>query len=93
MTLTDLLTAQLTDLFRIGLIIALVFTTTRNAAVTGKVIPLLAGVMFVAVIIPATMQTSSPDPLWRLAAVGIAANLIILAIVLAAMAALARLRR
>lgn len=93
MTLTDLLTAQLTDLFRIGLIIALVFTTTRNAAVTGKVIPLLAGVIFVAVIIPATMQTSSPDPLWRLAAVGIAANLIILAIVLAAMAALARLRR
>ena len=92
MTLTDLLTAQLTDLFRIGLIIALVFTTTRNAAVTGKVIPLLAGVIFVAVIIPATMQTSSPDPLWRLAAVGIAANLIILAIVLAAMAALARLR-
>ena len=93
MTLNDLLTAQLTDLFRIGLIIALVFTTTRNAAVTGKVIPLLAGVIFVAVIIPATMQTSSPDPLWRLAAVGIAANLIILAIVLAAMAALARLRR
>ncbi|MBC7675946.1 MAG: hypothetical protein H7173_07820 [Rhodoferax sp.] len=93
MTLTDLLTAQLTDLFRIGLIIALVFTTTRNAAVTGKVIPLLAGVIFVAVIIPATMQTSSPDPLWRLAAVGIAANLIILAIVLAGMAALARLRR
>ena len=92
MTLTDLLTAQLTDLFRIGLIIALVFTTTRNTAVTGKVIPLLAGVIFVAVIIPATMQTSSPDPLWRLAAVGIAANLIILAIVLAAMAALARLR-
>ena len=93
MTVTDLLTAQLTDLFRIGLIAALVFTTTRNAAVTGKVIPLLAGVIFVAVIIPATMQTSGPDRLWRLAAVGIVANLISRALVLAAMAALARLRR
>ena len=93
MTVTDLLTAQLTDLFRIGLIIALVVTTARNAAITGKIVPLIAGVVFVAVIIPATMQTASGDPLWRLAAVGIAANLIILSIVLAAMAALARLRR
>lgn len=93
MPVTDLLFAQLTDLFRIGLIIALVFTTARNAAVTGRVIPLIAGVFFVAIIIPATLQASGPDPLWRLAAVGVAANLIILAIVLAATAAFARFRQ
>ena len=82
MPMTDILTAQLTDLFRIGLIVALVYTTMRNAAITGRVLPLACGVLFVAVIIPATMQTSSAEPLWRLVAVGLVANVIILAVVL-----------
>jgi formate-dependent nitrite reductase membrane component NrfD len=93
MPLIDLLTSQLTDLFRIGLIIALVITTARNQAVTGNVIPLIAGVVFVAIIIPATMQTAATDPLWRLAGVGVVANLIILAGVLAIRAVILRARR
>ena len=51
MTLTDLFLAQLADPFRIGLLIALIATTQRTVAATGKVIPLLAGIVFVAVLI------------------------------------------
>ena len=90
---TDLLATQLTDLFRIGLIIALVITTARNAAITGKILPLIAGVIFVAVIIPATMQSAGVDPLWRLAVIGVVANVIILAVVLAIWSAVVRFRR
>ena len=90
---TDLLATQLTDLFRIGLIFALVITTTRNAAITGKILPSIAGVIFVAVIIPATMQSAGVDPLWRLAVIGVVANVIILALVLAIWSAVLRFRR
>ena len=93
MPLIDILTGQLSDLFRIGLIIALVITTTRNAAVTGKIIPLIAGVVFVAVIIPVTLQTATAEPLSRLIAVGIGANLILLAAVMALFELLQRLRK
>jgi hypothetical protein len=92
MPLIDILTMQLTDLFRIGLIIALVFTTLRNAAITGRILPLAAGVLFVAVIIPATMQTGSAEPLWRVVAVGVIANSIILAVVLGLWTAYQRFR-
>lgn len=93
MPLIDILIGQLSDLFRIGLIIALVITTTRNAPVTGKIIPLIAGVVFVAVIIPVTNQTAPAAPLWPLIAVGIAANLILLAAVLGLFALLQRVRK
>ena len=82
MPLTEILTSQLTDLFRIGLIVALIITARRTAEATGWWLPLAFGVAFVAVIIPSTMQTQSVEPLWRLAAVGVVANLIILAAVL-----------
>lgn len=85
----DLFISQLTDPFRIGLIVALVLTTLRNAGVSGMVVPLLAGLVFVAVIIPATMQGGA-DPL-RIA-VGLGANLVILAVVLGIRALALRLR-
>lgn len=92
MPLIDILTAQLTDLFRIGLMIALIITARRNIAATGWVLPLIFGVIFVAVMIPATLQTQIAEPLWRLAAVGVVANLIILAVALGLYAAFKRLR-
>ena len=73
-----LLQSQLTDIFRIGLIVALIATTLRTEGVTGRIIPLLAGVVFVAVIIPTTMQTSDTPPLMQRIGVGVVANLIIL---------------
>jgi hypothetical protein len=79
---TDLIQSQLLDPFRIGLIVALVFTMVRTRAATGTVVPLAAGVVFVAVILP---MTTAPAGVTLTDAVlaGLASNLIILAIVLA----------
>ncbi len=68
MDLYDVFLAQLTDPFRIGLVIALMLTMLRTAAVTGKVVPLIAGVVFIAVLIPTTLQTGQGD---LLAAIGV----------------------
>lgn len=73
--------SQLADPFRIGLIIALALTADRTAAVTGGILPVLLGVLFVAVIIPTTMPTNQEIPLWQLIGLGIIANLILLALV------------
>lgn len=76
----DLLQSQLTDLFRIGLIAALIATTLRTEGVTGRTIPLMAGVVFVAVIIPMTMQTGNDIPIMQRIGVGVVANLILLGV-------------
>ena len=90
--LTDLLLSQLTDLFRIGLIIALVVTMRRTAAVTGRVLPLILGVVFVAVMIPATLPRGSAT-LADAVLAGLISNSIILVPVLALAALITRLRR
>lgn len=92
MPVTEILTTQLTDLFRIGLMIALIITARRNEAATGWVLPLIFGVIFVAVMIPMTLQTQTTESLWRLAAVGVVANLIILAAVLGVYAVIKKFR-
>ena len=90
--MTDLVLSQLTDLFRIGLIIALVVTMHRTAAVTGRVLPLVLGVLFVAAMLPATMPSASASRTDAILA-GLVSNTIILAVVLVAAGLIARLRR
>ena len=90
--MTDLVLSQLTDLFRIGLIIALVVTMYRTAAVTGHVLPLALGVVFVAVMLPATLPSSSASLADAILA-GLISNSIILVSVLALAALIRRLRR
>ncbi len=51
----DLINSQLTDPFRIGLLIALFLTMLRTRAASGTMLPLAAGIVFVAVIVPTTM--------------------------------------
>ncbi len=87
----DLVQSQLLDPFRVGLIIALVATMVRTRAATGQVLPLVLGVIFVAVILP---STSPPVGVSLTDAVlaGLASNLIILAIVLALALVYRRLR-
>jgi hypothetical protein len=92
MPLTDLLLQQLADPFRIGLIVALVFTAVRTQPVTGTVVPLLAGLLFVAVIIPSTISPPGADGFWPAVATGLVANTILLAVVLAVRALVLRLR-
>ena len=87
----ELVQTQLLDPFRIGLIVALVFTMARTSAVTGRVIPLALGVVFVAVMLPST----NPPPaasLTEAILAGLVSNLIILGIVLALALLVRRLR-
>lgn len=88
----DLVQSQLTDPFRIGLIIALVFTMLRTRTTTGSLIPLAAGVVFVAVILPSTMPSGTAGLVDAILA-GLVSNLIILGIVLVGWTLVARLRR
>ena len=90
--MTDLVLSQLSDLFRIGLIVALVVTMRRTAPVTGRVIPLFLGVAFVAVMIPVTMPSTSSRSGDAIIA-GLISNSIILAFVLACAELIARARR
>ena len=81
----DLLAAQLIDPFRIGLLVMLLLTTRRTLAHTGRVVPLLLGAIFVAVLIPTALGQGAV-PLWQAIMTGLAANIVILAVLLAAWA-------
>ena len=92
MDLSALLVQQFTDIFRLGLLAGLVYTTERTRQQTGVLLPLVAGVVFVAVIIPSTMPR--PDvPLWHAVAVGVAVNAVIVAVFWLAWQAFVRARR
>lgn len=79
MDYTTLFTTQLTDLFRVGLLAALIYTTENTRAQTGVVIPLLAGIVFVAVIIAMTMPIAGV-PMSQAIISGLAANACLLAV-------------
>jgi len=83
---------QVTDIFRIGMILFLVLTAARTAPATptraGSAAPLTLGVLFIAVLIPLTFHRGAPDLLPRIL-LGIPVN----AILLLAMLGLIRLWR
>ncbi|GAB1363085.1 hypothetical protein MASR1M32_23210 [Rhodobacter sp.] len=83
MSLPQLVLAQLEDPFRIILIVGLVITMIRTRAQTGTLVPLAAGVVFVAVIIPSTLGTRLAEPFWLQVGAGLIANLVILGVVMA----------
>lgn len=84
MTNSEILLSQLTDPFRLGLIVALVVTMLRTEAVTGRWIPLAAGIVFVAVILPLTTARGLVEgAMGQTIALGIVANLVLLALVMA----------
>lgn len=93
MTLGQLLVAQLTDPFRIVLLIGLVYTMLRTRPVTGTLVPLASGVAFVAIIIPVTLATGMAEPLWRQIAAGLLSNSVILGILLGAYTLYTRARK
>lgn len=90
--MSELVLSQLTDVFRIGLIIGLVFTMRKTAVVTGRVLPLALGVVFLAVMLPATMPSPSVSFANAIFA-GLVSNTIILALVLGVDWLIARVRR
>ena len=87
--MVELIQSQLADPFRIGLVVALVATMYRTRAATGTVVPLVAGVVFVAVILPATQGAAD---LTRSVLAGLVSNAIILGIVLALVVIIRRIR-
>ena len=92
MDLSNLILSQLADPFRIGLMVALVITMLRTQRATGVYLPLAAGVLFVAVIIPSTTLTVLTQPLWQIVAVGVVSNVIILAVIMVVWTVYKRLR-
>ena len=83
MTNSEILLSQLTDPFRLGLIVALVVTMLRTEPVTGRWVPLAAGVLFVAAILPMTTAPAGDGMLAQVISLGIVANLVLLALVMA----------
>jgi len=89
MNVADLLLSQLLDPFRIGLLLALIFTARNTAATMGMAVPVALGVVFVAVLIPLTTQSDAPKA--AAIGVGLIANAVLVGIMLAAWAAWRRL--
>jgi hypothetical protein len=79
MEITTLLLQQFTDVFRLGLLVGLIYTTVRTRQQTGVLVPLLAGVIFVAVIIPSTMPVSGVSYL-QAVTTGIFVNAVVVAV-------------
>lgn len=77
--MTELLTAALTDPFRIILLAGLVLTQRRTAAATGVFLPLALGCVFVAVLLPLTMGFGAAAGLPIAIGTGLIANVILLA--------------
>ncbi|MGQ0566070.1 MAG: hypothetical protein ACT4OK_13510 [Gemmobacter sp.] len=93
MTVTELLVSQATDPFRIGLMAALVFTTFRQRAATGLVLPLALGAVFFAVLLPTVMVVGSTVPVTTQIATGLVVNAGWIAVMVAAWTAFRRFRR
>lgn len=81
MDLLDILLAQLTDPFRIGLLVALLLTTFSTIRATGTVVPLVLGAIFVAVLIPTAFASAEIAKAASIG-VGLVSNAIILGILL-----------
>jgi hypothetical protein len=82
MTLTQTFITQMTDPFRLGMLVILFVTMMRTKGTTGTFVPLAAGAVFVAVLIPMTLQQIAVGPeLYRSAGLGLVANALILVVI------------
>lgn len=89
---TEIVEAQLTDLFRLALVLGLIYTMQRTREVTGTWVPLAAGIVFVAVVIPMTMPATIAAPFWMQVAAGLVSNSMLAAAGLAVWRAFSRLK-
>ena len=92
MDISALLVEQFTDVFRLGLLAGLIYTTERTRPQTGVLVPLIAGVVFVAIIIPATMPLPGVSQLTAIAS-GLAVNAVIVGLFWLAWQAISKSRR
>jgi hypothetical protein len=80
MDIVTLLTSQVTDIFRMGLLVGLFFTIQNTKAQTGYVVPIIAGLIFVAAVIASSMPKPGID-FWTALTSGLVANAIIFAVI------------
>ena len=92
MELVNILIAQLADPFRIGLLVALLFTAQNTSGALNRWLPIGLGLVFVAVIIPTALASESA-PVGAEIGVGVVANAAVLALMLAAQAIVERVRK
>ncbi|MBJ2153625.1 hypothetical protein [Paracoccus sp. IB05] len=93
MTFSQIIVSQFADPFRIILLIGLVWTMMRTRAASGTLIPLGAGIVFVAVLIPMTLTAASEIPVRDQILAGLVTNTVITGIVLGIWEAVNRARR
>lgn len=84
MTIAELMLSQLSDPFRIGLLLALVITAYNTAGAVGLVTPLALGAVFVAVLIPVTTSASESVGLTAAIFSGVVVNAAWIGVILAA---------
>jgi hypothetical protein len=92
MGVLDILAAQLVEPFRIGLLVALALTAANTSHTIGTLVPVVLGLIFVAVLIPMSLGSAGTDQLTA-TLVGLLSNAILLALILAARALYHRLAR
>jgi hypothetical protein len=92
MEFVNILVSQLADPFRIGLLVALLFTAQNTSGALNRWLPIGLGLVFVAVIIPTALASESA-PVGAEIGVGVVANAAVLAIMLAAQAIVERVRK
>lgn len=91
MSFVDIYLAQLADPFRVGLLVALLFTAANTEAALNRWIPIALGLVFVAVLIPTAIGNVAGANLALAILVGLVSNLTILAVLFAAKLAYSRL--
>ena len=92
MEFVNILISQLADPFRIGLLVALLFTAQNTSGALNRWLPIGLGLVFVAVIIPTALASESA-PVAAEIGVGVVANAAVLAVMLAAQAIFERVRK
>jgi threonine/homoserine/homoserine lactone efflux protein len=91
LSFVDVYLAQLADPFRVGLLVALLFTAVNTEAALSRWIPIALGLVFVAVLIPTAIGAAAGADLVQTILIGLVSNLTILAVLLAAKLAYSRL--
>ena len=92
MEFVNILMSQLADPFRIGLLVALLFTAQSSSGALNRWLPIGIGLVFVAVLIP-TALASDGEPVSAEIGVGFVSNAAVVALLLAAQRLYERVRK
>ena len=87
----DIFLSQISDPLRIGLLVGLIVTARNTEAVTGRLLPLIFGMIFVATLLPVSFSSSNSAMQWTEILVGLISNTVIVTILLGIFEAYSRM--